>query len=330
MIPDDAVTDRTTNDRAANGRTANGRTTNDRTTAARAVPDSEVRAGAPRLVEANGVRLCVQTFGSPADPTILLIGGAGSSMDGWDEGFCARLAAGPRHVVRYDHRDTGRSVNSPAGAPDYTFSALLADAVSLLDTLGVQRAHVVGISMGGGLAQVLAVTHPERVATLTLVSTSPAGPTESELPPPSERMRAAFADPAPEPDWSDRTAVIAYMVEAERLFAGSAPFDEEAVRESSGRIADRTTDIEAALKNHWALPDDDEPVVTVRLSDVTAPTLVLHGTEDPFFPLDHGRALAEGIPDARLVALDGVGHQPPPARVWDTAVPALLHHTDRK
>ncbi|MFD6993303.1 alpha/beta fold hydrolase [Streptomyces sp. NPDC059943] len=309
MIPDDAVTDRTTTDHA--------------------VPDSEVPRGAPRLVEANGVHLCVQTFGSPTDPTVLLIGGAGSSMDGWDEGFCARLAAGRRHVVRYDQRDTGRSVNSPAGAPDYTFSALLADAVGLLDVLGVDRAHVVGISMGGGLAQCLAVAHRERVATLTLVSTSPAGPTESELPPPSDGLRAAFADPAPEPEWSDRAAVIAYMVEGERLFAGSAPFDEDAVRESSGRVFDRTTDIEAALKNHWALTDDEEPV-TVRLSDVTAPTLVLHGTQDPLFPLDHARALAEGIPDARLVALDEVGHQPPPARVWDTAILALLHHTDRK
>ncbi|MFF2190627.1 alpha/beta fold hydrolase [Streptomyces sp. NPDC058155] len=314
MIPDDAVTDRTTTDR---------------TTTYHAVPDSEVPRGAPRLVEANGVQLCVQTFGSPTDPTVLLIGGAGSSMDGWDKGFCARLAAGRRHVVRYDQRDTGRSVNSPAGAPDYTFSALLADAVGLLDVLGVDRAHVVGISMGGGLAQCLAVAHPERVATLTLVSTSPAGPTESELPPPSDGLRAAFADPAPEPDWSDRAAVIAYMVEGERLFAGSAPFDEDAVRESSGRVFDRTTDIEAALKNHWALADDEEPV-TVRLSDVAAPTLVLHGTEDPLFPLDHARALAGGIPDARLVALDGVGHQPPPARVWDTAILALLHHTDRK
>ncbi|MCI3225991.1 alpha/beta fold hydrolase [Streptomyces sp. NP-1717] len=303
MIPDDAVTDRTATDGEA--------------------------GGTPRLVVANGVQLCVQTFGSPSDPTILLIGGAGSSMDGWEEAFCVRLAAGRRHVVRYDHRDTGRSVNSPAGAPDYTFSDLLADAVGLLDVLGVDRAHVVGISMGGGLAQCLAVAHPERVATLTLVSTSPAGPTDSELPPPSERMRAAFADPAPEPDWSDRAAVIAYMVEAERLFAGPAPFDEDAVRESSGRIVDRTTDIEAALKNHWALPDDEEPV-TVRLADVSAPTLVLHGTEDPLFPLGHGRALAEGIPDARLVALEGVGHQPPPARVWDTAIPAVLRHTDRK
>lgn len=291
------------------------------------IPDGDVPRRTPRLVEANGVQLCVQTFGSSTDPTILLIGGAGSSMDGWDEGFCARLAAGRRHVVRYDQRDTGRSVTSPPGAPDYTFGALLADAVGLLDVLGVDRAHVVGISMGGGLAQCLAVTHPERVATLTLVSTSPAGPTGSELPPPSERLRAAFADPAPEPDWSDRAAVIAYLVEGERLFGGSAPFDEEAVRESAGRVVDRTTNIEAAMKNHHALVDDEEPV-TVRLPDVTAPTLVLHGTEDPLFPLDHARALAEAIPGARLVALDGVGHQAPPPRVWGTVIPAVLRHTD--
>ncbi|GGJ78639.1 hypothetical protein GCM10011583_07780 [Streptomyces camponoticapitis] len=293
-----------------------------------AVSGSDVPRSAERLVEANGVRLCVQTFGDPADPTVLLISGAASPMDGWDEGFCARLAAGRRHVVRYDQRDTGRSVSSPAGAPDYTFSDLTADAVGLLDTLGVDRAHVVGISMGGALAQCLAVAHPERVATLTLVSTSPAGPTDSELPPPSERLRAAFADPAPEPDWSDRAAVIAYLVEGERLFTGSAPFDEEAVREVSGRIVDRTTDIEAAMKNHWALKDDENPV-TVRLAELAAPTLVLHGTEDPLFPSAHARALAEGIPGARLIILDGVGHQAPPARVWDTAIPAVLRHTDR-
>ncbi|MFD3484269.1 alpha/beta fold hydrolase [Streptomyces sp. NPDC058665] len=289
---------------------------------------SDLPRGTERLVVANGVRLCVQTFGDPADPTVLLISGAASSMDGWDEGFCARLAAGRRHVVRYDQRDTGRSVASPPGAPDYAFSDLIADAVGLLDTLGVDRAHLVGISMGGGVAQCLAFAHPERVATLTLVSTSPAGPTGSELPPPSESMRAAFADPAPEPDWSDRAAVIAYLVAGERLFTGPAPFDEEAVRELSGRIVDRTTDIEAAMKNHWALKDDENPI-TVRPAEVTAPTLVLHGTDDPLFPLGHARALAEGIPDARLITLDGVGHQAPPARVWDTVIPAVLRHTDR-
>ncbi|MFD3519769.1 alpha/beta fold hydrolase [Streptomyces sp. NPDC058653] len=299
-----------------------------------AAPDDDVSGGdvprsAERLVEANGVRLCVQTFGRPTDPTILLISGAASSMDGWDEGFCARLAAGGRQVVRYDQRDTGRSPVSPAGAPDYTFTDLTADAVGLLDTLGVDRAHLAGISMGGALAQCLAVAYPERVSTLTLLSTSPAGPTGSELPPPTESLRASFADPAPEPDWSDRAAVIAYLVGGERLFTGSAPFHEDAVRELSGRIVDRTTDIEAAMKNHWVLPEDKEPV-TVRLAEIAAPTLVLHGAEDPLFPLGHARALVEGIPDARLVTLEGVGHQAPPARVWGTAIPAVLRHTDRR
>lgn len=292
------------------------------------VPRTDVSHTAPHQVLANGVRLCVQTFGDPTDPTVLLIAGAASPMDGWDEEFCARLAAGGRHVVRYDQRDTGRSVVSPAGAPDYTFTDLLADAVGLLDALKVGRAHLVGISMGGGLAQCLAVTRPERVATLTLLSTSPAGWDGAELPPPSESMRAAFADPAPEPDWSDRAAVIEYLVAGERLFTGPAPFDEEAVREVSGRIVDRSTDIEAAMKNHWALKDDEKPV-TVRPADVTAPTLVLHGTVDPLFPLGHGQALADAIPGARLVPLEGVGHQAPPARVWDTAIDALLRHTDR-
>ncbi|WP_330172225.1 alpha/beta fold hydrolase [Streptomyces sp. NBC_01498] len=292
------------------------------------VPPADVPRTAPRPVEANGVQLCVQTFGDPADPAVLLIGGATSSMDGWDEEFCARIAAGGRYVVRYDQRDTGRSVTCPAGAPDYTFADLMADVTGLLDALEVGRAHLVGVSMGGGLAQCLAVARPERVASLTLVATSPAGPTEAELPPPAERVRAVFTDPAPDPDWSDRAAVIAYLVEGERLLGGAAPLDEEAARERAGRIVDRSTDIEAAMKNHWILPEAEDPV-TVRLADVAAPTLVLHGTDDPFFPLGHGRALAEGIPGARLVVLDGAGHEPPPARVWDTAIPAILAHTDR-
>lgn len=292
-----------------------------------ALSAADVPRGAAHPVEANGVRLCVQTFGSPTDPTVLLISGAASSMEGWDEEFCARLAAGGRRVVRYDPRDTGQSVTSPAGAPDYTFTDMVADVVGLLDALGADRAHLVGISMGGALAQCVAVAHPERVATLTLVSTSPAGPTESQLSPPAERLRATFADPLPEPDWSDRAAVIEYLVAGERLFAAPALFDEAAARELTGRVVDRSRDIEAASKNHRMLPEDDDPI-TVRLAEVAAPTLVLHGSEDPLFPLDHGRALAEGIPGARLITLDGVGHQSPPPRVWDTVLAAVIRHTD--
>src|SRR5690606_1115585 len=104
--------------------------------------------------------------GRPSDPTILLIAGAASAMDWWEDGFCEALASGPRHVVRYDFRDTGRSVSSAPGEPDYTGADLRDDAIGILDALGVERAHLAGISMGGALAQELAVEHPKRVATL--------------------------------------------------------------------------------------------------------------------------------------------------------------------
>jgi pimeloyl-ACP methyl ester carboxylesterase len=166
--------------------------------------EGELRVTQPRIVLANGVELCVQTFGDPASPAILLIGGAASSMDWWEDQFCERLAAGRRFVIRYDLRDTGQSVSYEPGAPPYGGPDLVADAVGLLDALRVVRAHVVGISMGGGIAQHLALDHADRVASLTLISTSPGGP---GLPPMSETLAAHFAEPPSEPDWSDREAV---------------------------------------------------------------------------------------------------------------------------
>jgi pimeloyl-ACP methyl ester carboxylesterase len=284
-----------------------------------------------RIVRANGVDLCVETFGDPEDPAILLMGGAAASMDWWDDEFCVRLAAGRRFVVRYDNRDTGRSVSYPPGAPLYTSDDLLADAVGLLDVLGLDSAHVVGISMGGGLAQELALDHPHRVRTLTLISTSravPGGPDAPQLPPPSEEVRALFADEPPAPDWTDRKAVIDYIVEGQRPYFRRG-FDEAHLRELAGRIVDRTTDIEASLTNHWLLNDDAGDDVSRRpgLGQISAPTLVMHGTADPMFPYGHGEALAREIPGARLLPLEGVGHQVPPPDVWDEVIPALLRHT---
>src|SRR3954466_3573901 len=145
-----------------------------------------------RMIELGGVELCTETFGAPDDPAVLLIMGSGASMLWWDDAFCAALAAGGRFVVRYDHRDTGRSkarppggppptrarppAAAPPGRPDYSGAALVADAARVLDGHGIARAHVVGGSMGGALAQVLVLDHPERVASLVLLSTSPAGP----------------------------------------------------------------------------------------------------------------------------------------------------------
>jgi pimeloyl-ACP methyl ester carboxylesterase len=277
------------------------------------------------MVLVNGVELCVQSFGDPESPAILLIAGAASSMDWWEDEFCERLAAGPRFVVRYDLRDTGQSVTYKPGAPTYSGTDLVADAVGVLDALRVARAHVVGISMGGGIAQTLALDHPDRVSSLTLISTSPGG---SDLPPMSAELRARFAEPPPEPDWSDRQAVVDYFVEDLRAFAGTHPFDEEAMRALVGKVVDRTVNIASTMTNHWIL-EDGEPL-RPRLRDISAPTLVLHGTADPLLPYGHGEALAAEIPGARIVPLEGVGHEMPPRPVWDRVIAAILGHTARR
>ena len=284
-----------------------------------------------RVVRANGVDLCTETFGRPQDPAILLISGASGSMDWWRPAFCERLAAGGRFVVRYDHRDTGQSAHSQAGAPDYTGADLVADVVGVLDALELGRAHLVGVSMGGGLAQAVALDYPERVASLTLIATSSggAGPDNPDLPPPSEAIRERFANPAPAPDWSNRDAVIDYLVEDSRAFAGALPFDEEEVRVVAAIVVDRTLDIEASMTNHWIVPSDGEPL-RPRLGQVSAPTLVLHGTHDPLFPLGHGEALAREIPDASLLLLEGMGHEVPPVPVWDQVVEAILNVSERR
>ena len=271
----------------------------------------------------NGVDLCVETFGAPGTPAILLISGAAASMDWWDAEFCRRLTAGGRFVIRYDHRDTGRSVSYPPGAPGYTGPDLVRDALKLIDVLTGGRAHVVGLSMGGGIAQYLAVHHPGRVATLTLMSTSP-GPAD-DLPPMADRVRAVFADPTPDPDWTDRDAVVEYLVEGERPFAGPHSFDEASVREVARRVVDRTVNLESSTKNHWLLEGGDD--TRARLGEVRAPTLVIHGTEDPFFPPGHAVALAREIADTELLLLHGIGHQAPARSTWDLLLPAILRHT---
>jgi pimeloyl-ACP methyl ester carboxylesterase len=289
-------------------------------------PAPEIRPMEPneRIIRANEVDLCLQTFGDKADPPILLIMGGASSMDWWEDGFCERLMAGSRFVVRYDHRDTGRSVSYEPGAPPYTGADLEADAVGVLDALGLERAHVVGISMGGGIAQRIAVDHPDRVISLTLLSTSPGG---GELPPMSDELRSHFAEPPREPDWSDRAAVIDYIVEGERPFMGSYPIDEPRLRELAGRIFDRTVNMASSMTNHWLIDDGGGEPVRPRLGEIVAPSLVIHGTEDPLFAPAYAEALANQIPGARLLFLEGIGHQIPPPELWDTVIPAILEHT---
>jgi pimeloyl-ACP methyl ester carboxylesterase len=277
------------------------------------------------MVDVHGVGLCVDTAGDAADPAILLIGGMGASMDWWEEPFCQRLAAGGRFVIRYDHRDTGQSVSYPAGAPGYTGADLAADVTGVLDALGRPSAHLAGISMGGALAQQVALAHPERAGSLVLFSTSPAVPVESELPPASDGLRPYFTGEVPLPDWTERAAIIDYLTGYERHLEAAEYFDEAHVRALVARIVDRSRDMAASMTNH-AVAGEGEPA-RGRLDEIAAPALVIHGTADPLFPFGHAEALARGIPRAELLPLAGVGHQLPPRPWWPSVIAAMLRHT---
>ncbi|MFI8345159.1 alpha/beta fold hydrolase [Streptomyces sp. NPDC085639] len=279
---------------------------------------------AERMIEAEGIRLCTESFGDPSDPPVLLIMGTGASMLWWEEGFCRMLAEGGRFVIRYDHRDTGRSVTYEPGRPGYTGADLVADAVRVLDARGIPAAHVVGVSAGGALAQLLALDHARRILSLVLISTSCAVPVDGDrdLPPPTEEFMR-FVSTA-QVDWSDADSVIGHQVAYARVLAGGRrPFDETAARGLVRRDVERADDFGAA-RNHDCLPDGEPP--RASLSSIAVPTLVIHGTADPMFPLRHGEVLAQQIPAARLLALADAGHGIDRAD-WPTIVAAVLDHT---
>jgi pimeloyl-ACP methyl ester carboxylesterase len=277
-----------------------------------------------RIIEANGVALCTEPFGDAADPPILLIMGIGGSMLWWDEEFCRMLADGGRFVIRYDHRDTGRSITYEPGHPGYNGGDLVADAAGVLDAYGLAAAHVVGVSAGGAFAQLMALDLADRVLSLVLISTTPATSGDRGLPGPTGEF-GRFVTTA-EVDWSDPESVVEYLVGYSRVLNGNQRgFDEPAFREFVRRDVEHASSL-AALQNHNAIADDGrsrEP-----LASITAPTLVIHGTADPMFPLAHGEALAAEVPGATLLALAGAGHGVDKAD-WETIVAAVLEHTGR-
>jgi pimeloyl-ACP methyl ester carboxylesterase len=258
----------------------------------------------------------ISTSGSPADPAVLLVAGNGASMDWWEPGFCQSLEG--RYVIRYDHRDTGDAPSYPPGRPGYTGHDLVRDAVAVLDEVGVGAAHVVGLSMGGALAQVLTLDHPARVRSLTAISTT-AGAGDGDLPGMSPALGAAFQELV-EPDWTDDDAVVEYLVDSQRIMA-AAPFDDEETRAVARIAVSRTKNNESSQKNHMAT--EDEGPWRHRLPEISVPTLVLHGDQDPLFPLPHGEALAREIPGARLVVLPRTGHEFP-RRNWPLVAKEVL------
>ncbi len=272
-------------------------------------------------IDSGGAELCIQTAGEPSDPAVLLIHGASASMLWWEAELCEQLAARGRFVVRYDQRDTGRSSTYPVGAPGYGMRDLAADAVAILDALGIDRAHVVGRSMSGGVALILAVDHPERVASVTFMATTTGEP---GLPDPTPEFRDATAEPAPDP--ADREAMVGHLVRGIVAYHGTSGLtDRDHVEQVVRADLARSRDYAATLTNHFA--QRFEGPRNGSFGDISAPALIMHGELDPIFPLAHARALERAIPGARLQVLTDTGHELPVGR-WPDFVEILWQHTD--
>ncbi|MGI5222874.1 alpha/beta fold hydrolase [Nocardia sp. CA-290969] len=258
-------------------------------------------------VRANGVDLGIESFGRADDPLVLLAGG--TTMLSWPDTLCERLAAGGRRVVRYDLRDSGASTTRDPENPDYTLRDLAADAAALVGVLGAGTAHLGGVGVGGMVAQVAALDHPDVFSALTLVGTRPVapGPVDEDLPDHDRAVMGALFS-RPQPDWTDRDAVVAFAAE------GAAPLgnDPQQARETAARIWDRTPSNDPAVHQANQLGMvfsriDCAPRWRERLGELGLPTLVVHGRADPFFPVGNGEALAAEIPGARLLVLDDMG-----------------------
>lgn len=283
---------------------------------------------ADQVLRINGVDICAETFGDSDDPAVLLNGGGTHSMLWWNAQFCRRLSDAGHFVIRYDQRDTGRSQTYPPNEPGYALTDMVNDAIGLLDHLGVSVADWVGFSIGGGIAQQAALDHPDRVHSLTLISTSPGGPGagDDDLPsPPEDFMADAQQLGAPADD--SREAMIEFQVKFGRICASQVlPFNAEREREYVGKVYDRAINL-ASIVNH-------QTVAFVRwqrerLCELDVPTTVIHGDADRVLPYPHGQALAREIPGARLVTLENNGHEIPP-RVWDPIVAAILDNAQKR
>jgi pimeloyl-ACP methyl ester carboxylesterase len=274
-------------------------------------------------VEANGVTLGVAHFGDAAAPLVLCAGG--TTMLSWPDALCESVARGGRHVVRYDLRDSGESSTVDPEAPTYTLRDLAADAAALARELDDRPAHLAGIGVGGMVAQVAALDHPEAFSALTLAGTRPVapGPVDDDLPDhDAATMDRLFSRPMP--NWSDRDAVTGYAAAGAEILGD----DPAAARAVAGRIWDRTPGTLPAVQmaNQLGMVFgrlDCKPRWRERLSELAMPTLVVHGRRDPFFPVGNGEALAREIPGARLLVLKRASTAIPDAAAGEVAAAML-------
>ncbi|WP_285472416.1 alpha/beta hydrolase [Actinoplanes sp. NBRC 101535] len=253
-----------------------------------------------RFVESGAVRIWTERAGDPGCPAVLLIAGSAAQGVSWPDALVGGLVARGVQVIRFDHRDTGRSSVVDFDADPYTIGVMARDCLAVLDGHGIASAHVVGASLGGVLAQWLAVHAPARVRSLTLLATTPMGSRRDGLPPPAPEFLAHLAAGLPPGVESD--------VALFRVFNGAVrPFDEPAARAMLELARSRAGD-PAAAAHHDRAAWRADPSVDAPLASIVAPTTILHGDQDPVFSLGHGTALAAAIPGAVLHLVPGMGH----------------------
>jgi len=285
---------------------------------------------------ANGIELCYETFGDPANPTVLLIMGLGAQMVMWDEGVCALLVSRGLHVVRFDNRDAGQStwIDTPdldIGAAilsalmgdtsqvPYLLSDMGTDAIALLDHLGVDAAHVVGASMGGMIAQTIAIEHPERVLSLTSIMSTTGEPGVGQ---PSPDIAEVLLRERP----TDRDAAIEFGVEIARAISCAEHFDEEKVRTVSALQYDRGNNPDGVARQLLATVASGSRAE--GLARVDLPALVVHGRQDPLVDFSGGQRTAELIAGADFIAIDDMAHDMPQVH-WTRVVDAIAGLSSR-
>lgn len=265
-------------------------------------------------VHANGIELAYETFGSPDDPVILLVMGLGTQMLAWPDELCTVLADAGHHVIRYDNRDVGLSTHIDAPAPSladmilkrgapYSMGDMANDAIGLVDALDIDRFHLVGASMGGMIAQTVALAQPQRIRSLALIMTS-TGSRRVGRPTPSVMRRLASQN---EP--TDRQAAIDATVETYRVIGSPAHLDENWIRDLAGQAYDRAHDPAGRQRQLAAIMS--QPDRTAALRSLKVPTLVIHGLDDPLVTPSGGLSLARTIPGATFIGYAGMGHDLP-------------------
>ncbi len=288
---------------------------------------------AEQTAHANGIEIVYETIGDPSDPPLLLVMGLGMQLIHWPVELCEQLAERGFHVIRFDNRDSGRSTKISAHVPDfrravlglsvdapYLLEDMADDAFGLLDALGIESAHVVGASMGGMIAQTMAIAHPERVRSLTSIM-STTGERWAGLP--KLRVWGVLMGRAPQ----EKQAYIERFVRVFRLIGSKGyPLEEERIRELADASYERGHNTAGTGRQLAAIMASGDR--TEQLRSLAVPTTVIHGRDDPLVPFRGGRATARAIPDARLIAIPGMGHDLP-EQVWPQIIDAVVETAAR-